>query len=302
MSMIDAFGLTIDVKNMKVTYHPDDLRYGKIIIMSDADVDGAHIKNLFYTFIWNFCPELIIDGYVYAGVPPLYKVTMGGKYYYLKNDAALEEFKAKHPGKKIQVNRLKGLGEMEIIEYALIHSKFNLLLDKHRIVKITGRLIVRNINSLLKCDKWHLYPYKSIVCHVNSDLTFADSRIFISLGSFMNLLVKQKKYLNDTKGIYFEHLLCQQIKQQKTFTFFPFITEPHFEGISGSTGIKYEKPNTSLLYKLRYLNFQMGVQKQIFCENDSCSKRLLFRVICMVITYMSSLLIKILQYKTKELA
>lgn len=196
----------------------------------------------------------------------------------------------------------KGLGEMEIIEYALIHSKFNLLLDKHRIVKITGRLIVRNINSLLKCDKLHLYPYKSIVCHVNSDLTFADSRIFISLGSFMNLLVKQKKYLNDTKGIYFEHLLCQQIKQQKTFTFFPFITEPHFEGISGSTGIKYEKPNTSLLYKLRYLNFQMGVQKQIFCENDSCSKRLLFRVICMVITYMSSLLIKILQYKTKELA
>ena len=196
----------------------------------------------------------------------------------------------------------KGLGEMEIIEYALIHSKFNLLVDKHRRVKITGRLIVRNINSLLKCDKWHLYPYKSIVCHVNSDLTFADSRIFISLGSFMNLLVKQKKYLNDTKGIYFEHLLCQQIKQQKTFTFFPFITEPHFEGISGSTGIKYEKPNTSLLYKLRYLNFQMGVQKQIFCENDSCSKRLLFRVICMVITYMSSLLIKILQYKTKELA
>ena len=196
----------------------------------------------------------------------------------------------------------KGLGEMEIIEYALIHSKFNLLLDKHRIVKITGRLIVRNINSLLKCDKWHLYPYKSIVCHVNSDLTFADSRIFISLGSFMSLLVKQKKYLNDTKGIYFEHLLCQQIKQQKTFTFFPFITEPHFEGISGSTGIKYEKPNTSMLYKLRYLNFQMGVQKQIFCENDSCSKRLLFRVICMVITYMSSLLIKILQYKTKELA
>ena len=54
----------------------------------------------------------------------------------------------------------KGLGEMEIIEYALIHSKFNLLLDKHRIVKITGRLIVRNINSLLKCDKWHLMSYQ----------------------------------------------------------------------------------------------------------------------------------------------
>lgn len=116
MTMIDAFGLTIDVKNMKVTYKPEDLRYGKIIIMSDADVDGAHIKNLFYTFLWNFCPELIMDGYVYAGVPPLYKVTMAGKYYYLKNDAALEEFRAQNAGKKYQVNRMKGLGEMDVEE------------------------------------------------------------------------------------------------------------------------------------------------------------------------------------------
>ena len=116
MTMIDAFGLTIDTKSMKVTYHPDDLRYGKIIIMSDADVDGAHIKNLFYTFLWNFCPELIIDGYVYAGVPPLYKVTMNGKYYYLKNDAALDQFRRQHAGKKYQVNRMKGLGEMSVDE------------------------------------------------------------------------------------------------------------------------------------------------------------------------------------------
>ena len=80
MTMIDAFGLTIDTKTMKVTYDPEDLRYGKIIIASDADVDGAHIKNLFYTCIWNFCPELIYDGYVYASVPPLYKVTINKKY------------------------------------------------------------------------------------------------------------------------------------------------------------------------------------------------------------------------------
>jgi DNA gyrase subunit B len=116
MTMIDAFGLTIDVKNMKVTYHPDDLRYGKMIIMSDADVDGAHIKNLFYTFLWNFCPELILDGYVYAGVPPLYKVIMGNKYKYLKDDAALAEFRASNSGKKYQVTRLKGLGEMSVEE------------------------------------------------------------------------------------------------------------------------------------------------------------------------------------------
>ena len=109
MTMIDAFGLKVDPKTMKLTYDEDDLRYGKIIIMSDADVDGAHIKNLFYTFIWNFCPQLILDGYVYAGVPPLYKVTEGkDTYVYLKNDEALEEYKAKHKGKKYQIGRMKG--------------------------------------------------------------------------------------------------------------------------------------------------------------------------------------------------
>ena len=116
MNMIDAFGLRIDHKTMKVTYDKEDLRYGKIIIMSDADVDGAHIKNLFYTFIWNFCPQLIIDGYVYAGVPPLYKITIDKKYKYLKNDEALEEFKKANAGKKFLVNRMKGLGEMDVDE------------------------------------------------------------------------------------------------------------------------------------------------------------------------------------------
>lgn len=117
MTMIDAFGLTIDTKTMKVTYKPEDLRYDKIIIMSDADVDGAHIKNLFYTFIWNFCPQLIVDGHVYAGVPPLYKVTTGkDNYQYLKDDAALEEFRIKNPNRKYVVNRFKGLGELDVEE------------------------------------------------------------------------------------------------------------------------------------------------------------------------------------------
>ena len=116
MTMIDAFGLRIDPKTMKVTYDKKDLRYGKIIIMSDADVDGAHIKNLFYTFIWNFCPDLIKDGYVYAGVPPLYKITIGKEYKYLKNDEELLAFQESNKGKKYTVNRLKGLGEMSVEE------------------------------------------------------------------------------------------------------------------------------------------------------------------------------------------
>ena len=130
MTMIEAFGLTIDTKSMKVTYEPEDLRYGKIIIMSDADVDGAHIKNLFYTFIWNFCPQLIEDGYVYAGVPPLYKVTIGKEYKYIKNDEELEKFKKENPNKKYTVNRMKGLGEMSVEE-----TEQTLTDPKERIIK-----------------------------------------------------------------------------------------------------------------------------------------------------------------------
>ena len=140
MTMIDAFGLTIDTKTMKVTYKPEDLRYGKIIIMSDADVDGAHIKNLFYTFIWNFCPQLIIDGYVYAGVPPLYKITIGKEYKYIKNDEELEKFKKANPGKKFQVNRMKGLGEMSVEE-----TEQTLTDPNERILK---QITVEDINAV----------------------------------------------------------------------------------------------------------------------------------------------------------
>lgn len=121
MTMIDAFGLSVDPKTMKLTYRPEDLRYGKIIIESDADVDGAHIKNLFYTFIWTFCPQLIEDGYVYAGVPPLYRITENkDTYVYLKDDAELEEYRKKYPGKKLALTRMKGLGEMDEIETKIL--------------------------------------------------------------------------------------------------------------------------------------------------------------------------------------
>jgi DNA gyrase subunit B len=124
MTMIDAFGLRRDPKTLKLTYDKDDLRYGKIIIAADADVDGAHIRNLFYTFIWNFCPQLIEEGYVYALMAPLYKITMGkDTYIYLKDDDALAEFTKNNQGKKYTVSRFKGLGEMNDEETELLVDK-----------------------------------------------------------------------------------------------------------------------------------------------------------------------------------
>ena len=112
--MIDAFGL--EIKDGKVIVDESKLRYGKIIITADADVDGSHIRILFLTFIWKFCPELITKGYIYAAVPPLYKVTQGTKITYLKNDAALAAFRAKNGSKKFELGRMKGLGEMDAEE------------------------------------------------------------------------------------------------------------------------------------------------------------------------------------------
>lgn len=113
MTMIDAFGLKVDKNTMKLTFDEDDLRYDKIIIASDADVDGAHIKNLFYTFIWNFCPKLIEEGHIYSLVPPLYRITeRKDNYIYIKNDVELAQYQEKNKGKKYEISRFKGLGEM----------------------------------------------------------------------------------------------------------------------------------------------------------------------------------------------
>ena len=113
--MINAFGL--EIKDGKVVVDETKLRYGKFIITADADVDGSHIRILFLTFIWKFAPELIEKGYVYAAVPPLYKATMGTKIQYIKDDAALEDFRKK-TSKKFDLGRMKGLGEMDYEELA----------------------------------------------------------------------------------------------------------------------------------------------------------------------------------------
>ena len=95
-------------------YREEDLRYDRVIIMTDADVDGAHIASLLITFFYQEMPELVRGGHLYMAVPPLYSIRQGGKVAYARDDAHKEELlKTEFTGRgKIEIGRFKGLGEM----------------------------------------------------------------------------------------------------------------------------------------------------------------------------------------------
>ena len=112
MDIIKALGFSWSPDGKSVIYDKSKLRYGKFIIASDRDSDGSHIQLLILTCLWKLVPQLILDGYVYIALPPLYKAEWGTKYEYLQDKAALEEFKRKHTG-AFTLTYFKGLGEAD---------------------------------------------------------------------------------------------------------------------------------------------------------------------------------------------
>ena len=116
-TMIRAFGAGVGNNDEdEGAFNPEKLRYKRLIIMTDADVDGAHIRTLMLTFLWRFMRKAITDGHVYIAQPPLYQVNKGriSRYAFSdeERDAIIETLKGDNPNAKIGVQRYKGLGEM----------------------------------------------------------------------------------------------------------------------------------------------------------------------------------------------
>lgn len=105
--MISAIGVGVGTE-----FNIEKLRYSKIIIMTDADVDGSHIRLLLLTFFYRFMNELIHNGNIYIAQPPLYKISHGKIVKYAYSDTELEEIKKEFKESRYNIQRYKGLGEM----------------------------------------------------------------------------------------------------------------------------------------------------------------------------------------------
>ncbi|WP_394926462.1 type IIA DNA topoisomerase subunit B [uncultured Robinsoniella sp.] len=145
-TMINAFGCGFS-EGYGNDFDITKLRYNKIVIMADADVDGAHISTLLLTLFYRFMPDLIYEGHVYIAMPPLYKaVPSRGAEEYLYDDKALEKYRRAHKG-PFTLQRYKGLGEMDADQ--LWETTLNPATRRLKLVEIEDARMASNVTELL---------------------------------------------------------------------------------------------------------------------------------------------------------
>ncbi|MCJ7472543.1 MAG: DNA topoisomerase (ATP-hydrolyzing) subunit B [Actinobacteria bacterium] len=164
-AMITAFGAGIGED-----FNIENARYHRIIIMTDADVDGSHIRTLILTFLYRYMVKLIEAGYVYIAQPPLYQVKNGKEVNYAYSDKELESLKKKYEGKKTNIQQYKGLGEMdpEQLWETTMDPETRTLLK----VEIEDALIADDVFSTLMGDK--VEPRRQFIEKNAKEVSFID--------------------------------------------------------------------------------------------------------------------------------
>ena len=148
-------------------FKKDEIRYHKIIILADADVDGGHIKTLLLTFFYRFYPDIIDLGYLYVAVPPLYRVAVGKDIYYVNSDKELQEFRDKvGDKKKLSISRFKGLGEMdwqELKETTLSNENRTLIQITREDAANAEKFIQMLMGEVVDSRKSYIMQYANLV-------------------------------------------------------------------------------------------------------------------------------------------
>ena len=165
-ALISAIGAGVGEGN----FDAEKIRYHKVVLLCDADVDGSHIRTLLLTFFWRQMKELVLGRHVYIAQPPLYSTKAGNETVYLKDDSAKAEFLSERPNHKNDFQRLKGLGEMDADELwaTTMNPDTRTLLQ----VTVDEATIADNIFSVLMGE--HVESRKGFIQNNAHDVRFLD--------------------------------------------------------------------------------------------------------------------------------